>query len=64
MHKVLVSKPAPDDGACQAFERALPKAVAVRRVEDNFILTDAPPPVEVAVSPLEDEEDDDDPFRF
>jgi hypothetical protein len=62
MHKVLVSKPTPET-VLQAFEHAVPKAVPVRRVEDNFISTDAPPPVEVAVSPLDDEEDDDDPFR-
>jgi hypothetical protein len=63
MHKVLVSKPAPET-VLQAFEHALPKAVPVRRVENDFILTDAPPPVDIAVSPLDDEEDDNDPFRF
>ena len=63
MHKVLVSKPAPET-VLQAFEHALPKAVPVRRVENDFILTDAPPPVDIAVSPLDDEEDNNDPFRF
>jgi hypothetical protein len=63
MHKVLVNPPAPDE-VLRAFERALPTAIHLHRVESNAPPDDAPLPVDAPHGSLDDDEDGPDPFRF
>ncbi len=58
MHRVLVSKPAPES-VLREFERALPRVVVTRRVEAEPLPTDGQPPVD---PPLDSLDDEDDPF--
>jgi len=59
MHQVLLSKPAPE-AVLSVFERALPKAVDTRRVDDSFIPGNSLPPIDIRIT----ERDDEDPFDF
>lgn len=56
MHAVLFSNPAPE-AVLQAFERALPTAVPIRRVESDKLPDDTP-----MLHDIPDEFPDDDPF--
>jgi hypothetical protein len=59
MHQVLLSKPAPE-AVLSVFERALPKAVDTRRVDDSFIPGNSLPPIDIGIT----ERDGEDPFDF